>query len=680
MCGIAGILATNPSARISPRALRRMIAVLRHRGPDGHGMYLDDHVGLAHARLSIVDLSGGAQPIHNEDRTIWVTFNGEIFNYVELRAELESHGHRFYTRSDTEVIVHAYEQWGSDAWRRFNGQFAVGLWDSRKRELWLARDRVGIVPLFYSVTSGHIVFGSEVKALLASGAVQPRLDPAGLARVFSLWSAPAPWSVFAGIRTLQPGSALCIRADGQLRHTVYWQPTTFTAGATRPSTLRDAAAELQDRLTHAIKIRLRADVPVGAYLSGGLDSSVIARLTRLVDSSPLQTFSLRFADPAFDETAAQRTMASILGTTHHEIVVGARDISEAIPDVIWHCETPLLRTGPAPMFLLSGLVRKSGMKVVLTGEGADEFLAGYDVFKESRIRRFWARQPESESRAALLSRVHPYVAGAQKTGAMWKEFFRTGLAETDSPFYSHRLRWDATAWGLRFLSAEVREAGAMPALESDVPALLPSDWRSWPKLCQAQAIEIATFMSSYLLTSQGDRVAMGHSVESRYPFLDPDVIDFAANLPPRYKMSGLRDKLVLRTLASQSPANLPAEVWQRRKWPYRAPIAGALFGADAPNYVRELLSPAALAESGLIDSTAASGLAARFIGKPARMGEREEMALVGLLTLQLLNRSMIRGLGARVTEAEQRLSDTQPLILEDHRTPAHRGLAEAGHE
>jgi asparagine synthase (glutamine-hydrolysing) len=322
------------------------------------------------------------------------------------------------------------------------------------------------------------------------------------------------------------------------------------------------------------------------------------------------------------------------------------------------------------MFLLSALVRRSGMKVVLTGEGADEFLAGYDVFKEDRVRRFWARRPESEMRPALLARLHPYVAGAQQTGAMWKEFFRAGLTETTHRFYSHRPRWDGLMWGLRFLSPEARSAAG--AVEAEVASLMPPGWEEWDPTSRAQSVEAATFMSPYLLCAQGDRVAMGHSVETRYPFLDPDVIDYCTALPRGFKMRGLRDKVALRALASRS---LPEEVWTRRKWPYRAPIAGALFGAGAPEWVREQLAPAALGRSGLIDAGAGASLASRFVGKPGRMAEREEMALLGLLTLQVLEQAMVRELPGRIASAEAKLAGTEPDIFEDKRRAALRSTA-----
>jgi asparagine synthase (glutamine-hydrolysing) len=289
--------------------LRRMIAMLGHRGPDGYGLYRDDRVGLAHARLSIIDLARGFQPIHNEDETIWLSFNGEIFNYIELRRELAGLGHRFYTDGDSEVIVHAYEHYGSRAWTMFNGQFAFALWDARQELLWLVRDRVGILPLHYARAGKRVLFGSEAKALFACADLDPEIDPDGLAEVFTRWSATPPTTVFAGVRTVRPGTAVCIDRDLAERTQRYWEPDFTEHASLRDLTLDEAADRLGERLSDAVGLRLRADVPVGAYLSGGLDSSVIGSLVRTLDRSPLQTFAVRFADPRFDETAEQRRVA-----------------------------------------------------------------------------------------------------------------------------------------------------------------------------------------------------------------------------------------------------------------------------------------------------------------------------------------------------------------------------------
>ena len=407
MCGIAGILSGANGASPSRDELARMIAQLHHRGPDGTGFLCEGGIGLAHARLSIIDLAGGDQPIHNEDRSVWVVFNGEIFNYIELRAELEQAGHRFYTHSDTEVIVHLYEQHGADFVQHLNGQFAIALWDARASRLVLARDRTGIRPLFYTTAAGRLLFASEVKALFAVEGVPRRLDPLALAETFTYWAPLAPRCVFEGVKSLPPGHVMVVEG-GQQKISCYWdwqfpdQPVASTRSA------EDYADELRELLIDAVRLQLRADVPVGAYLSGGLDSSIITSLIHNFTDVPLRTFSLTFDDDEFDESAYQQQLVDYLGTKHSQVRCTRADIAAAFPRALWHTESPILRTAPTPLMLLSGLVRDQGYKVVLTGEGADEVFGGYDLFKEAKVRRFMARQPDSRARPQLLKRLYPY--------------------------------------------------------------------------------------------------------------------------------------------------------------------------------------------------------------------------------------------------------------------------------
>jgi asparagine synthase (glutamine-hydrolysing) len=647
MCGIAGIVVAKGHEPPDLESLLAMAAMIRHRGPDGCGVYRDQRAGLAHTRLSIVDLEGGAQPLANEDETIWVTFNGEIFNHEELRATLRAAGHRFRTRSDTEVIVHAFEEWGEGAWSRFNGQYAFALWEANERRLWLVRDPMGIVPLFVRADEHAVMFASEMKSLFAGGAPAVEIDRHSLHTAFTLWSTPAPRTLFRGVESIEPGQAMCF--DECLRRTISTHGVIdFGLASAAIDSLDDAASRLEERLLASIDLRLRADVPVGAYLSGGLDSAVIATLAREVHAGEFRTFSIRFVDSEFDESGAQRVMSRLLRTDHAEIVVGAAEIQDALPRLVWHAESPLLRTAPAPMMLLSALVRREGMKVVLTGEGADELFGGYDIFREDAVRRFWARQPESSARPHLLERVHAHIR-ADRHG-LWRQFFGTGLTRLDDPFYSHRIRWHNTSWATRLLAR--REDGTIGSVDDDVLRLMPDGWRAWGALERAQTIEIMTFLRSYLLCSQGDRVAMANAVEARYPFLDPNVIRFAQGLPRAMKRRGLHDKIVLRRLGSR---RLPEEVWRRPKWPFRAPIGRALFGASAPEFVADLLSPAEIARYGLLNAAAVGALLSRTVSGDGQSSEREQMALMGALTTQMLARQMVDEFPARLAEARGRL-------------------------
>lgn len=657
MCGIAGLRARPGGAPPSLDALKRMVAVLSHRGPDGYGLYRDPQVGFGHARLSLIDLEGAAQPLRNGDGTVWLCFNGEVFNYLELRQHLLDLGHKFYTDGDGEVIVQAYERYGAQAWSMLNGQFAFALWDSRSRNLWLVRDRLGILPLYYAWRpDGSLAFASEVKALYADGVMPQRFSARGLAEAFSCWSTAAPHTVFEGVRQVRPGAALRIHPEGTESEKVFWQPSGAVSDC---RSLDDAVDGLEHLLSQAVNIRLRADVPVGAYISGGLDSSVLGSLAVEQSAGPVETFGIGFADPRFDETPEQERMVRHLGTHHHGTLVGGGAIRDALEDVVWHLEMPSLRTSPVPLFLLSRLVRDNGIRTVLTGEGADELLAGYTIFKEDQIRRFWARRPESRIRPALLARIHHYVGGDQaRSSGLWQSFFSRDLERTDHPFYSHLIRWQNTAGTLRLLSPDIRAGFSLDAMMTDAEAEMPAGWRDWDPLLRAQVIEIRSFMSSYLLSCQGDRVTMAHGIEARYPYLDPAVVDYCLALPKRFKLRGMNDKIALRKLAAR---RLPDVISGRRKQPFRAPIGQALFGPEAKGRFDHALSAAALTETGLVDVPIARQLIDKAHRQGGRMAsEREEMGLTGILTLSLLSHQFGPGFAERVREAERRLA-TIPL-------------------
>ncbi len=674
MCGIAGIMAGPLAPPVSRDEIMRMAAMLVHRGPDGWGLYRDDRAGLGHTRLSLIDLEGGHQPIRNGDGSLWLVFNGEIFNYVELRAHLKSLGSRFYTEGDSEVIVQCYERYGPDAWRMLNGQFAFALWDRRKRRMWLVRDRLGILPLYYAEADGHLLFASEAKALFAGGRIAPRFCATGLAEVFMRWSASPPRTVFEGVSQVPPATALCFDETLKADAVRYWQPDPA-----RPSLSRiadeDAEAALEEHLARSITLRLRADVPVGSYVSGGLDSSLISAMAAVqLKGGTLNTFGIRFEDPRFDETAGQRLMARAIGSHHHEILVGAADIRDALNEVVWRCETPLLRTAPVPLFLLSRLVQEAGVKTVLTGEGADEMLAGYNIFKEDQIRRFWARQPESKMRPALLKRIHHYIGTEDaRATALWQSFFRQSLTDTANPFYSHLIRWQNTAWTLRLLAPHLRGAVSLDGIMADLAAAMPHGWQKWDALTRAQAIEMQSFMSSYLLSCQGDRVAMAHGVEARYPFLDPEFVDFSLALPKRLKLAGLCDKVLLRRIASK---RLPEAIWNRKKQPFRAPIGAVLFGPEGAAQFGDRLAPDALAEFGLFDAKAVAALLARAGRLEGQgLGEREEMGLAGVLTLAMLARHFGPGSAAHAQDAAARFSRLPLHIDADQATQQQSQLA-----
>jgi asparagine synthase (glutamine-hydrolysing) len=652
MCGIAGIVALGSAPAPAREALLRMAGALTHRGPDELGIYRDAGAGLAHARLSIVDLATGQQPMADALRTTWLVFNGEIFNYLELRAELSALGHRFRTRSDTEVILQAWHAWGERAFERFNGQWALALWDSMARRLVLARDPTGICPLHLCEHAGQLYFASEVKAIFAANPAIPRaFDPAGIEQTFTFWSVVPPQSVFKSVEELRPGH-LRIYQNGSSKEKAFWTPSY---GGFRGS-LEDAVAEVRAKLDTATSLRmLRADVPVGSYLSGGLDSSYVAALGRKYAGDKFQTFSLRFEDLEYDETAYQRLMALRLGAEHHEVVVSRADIAAAFPQVIAHTERPILRTAPAPLYLLSNLVRGHGIKVVLTGEGADEMFGGYDLFREAKVRRFWARQAASLRRPRLLERLYPYLARSPVAQqAMARQFFGRNLAAHRAAGFGHDTRWHTTSSLQRVLTPAMR-SGRDPIAE--LLADLPAQFATWTPLAQDQYLEKRTLLAGYLLSSQGDRMLMAHSVEGRFPFLDSNVIALADSLPDSYKVRVLDEKHVLKRAAAEA---VPAEILARKKQPYRAPDAAALI--DAP-YLDDLLSEKEVREAGVFQAEPVAQLLRKCRARRAgTFSNADNMALVGILSTQLLHHQLIAQRPSIRTELSLRTDvDLSPL-------------------
>lgn len=630
MCGIAGILNLQDAPPVAERELAPMVSQLHHRGPDDRGFHCDGRIGLGHARLSIIDLAGGAQPIHNEDSTVWVVFNGEIFNYVELRAELERQGHRFYTHTDTEVIVHLYEQHGEAFVEHLNGQFAIALWDAPRRRLLLVRDRVGILPLYYTIRDARLYFASEVKGILPALGAAPALDPSALDEVMTFWAPADRRTLFRGIEQLPPGWML-VSENGHIRHHRYWDWDFPADGGYLQGTEDELAAQLRDLLIDATRIRLRADVPVGAYLSGGLDSSALVAMIHHHGDARLRTFSIGFEDEGLDESGFQQQMIRHVNADHSSIHCDTARVGEAFCDTILRTEAPVLRTAPVPMSLLSGLVRDQGYKVVLTGEGSDEVLGGYDLFKEGKIRRFWAQNADSTWRPLLLKRLYPYLNMTQAQGLTYlKSFFGTGLDRPDSPFFSHLTRWQSTAQCKTFFSSDLA-AGLAGDAVTRLEQTLPADIGRWHPFNQGQYVEVKTLMSGYLLCSQGDRMLMANSVEGRFPFLDHRVIEFANRLHPRHKMRVLNEKFLLKRAMR---SYLPESIVARHKQPYRAPDIPAFFSGGKTDYVRELLSPDTVARYGYFDPAKVQRLLQK-IDRGRAIGNKDNMALVGILSTQL---------------------------------------------
>ena len=644
MCGIAGIINFDHAEDLQD-LLCKMIGMMHHRGPDAAGMFMDGPAGLAHARLSIIDLNTGDQPIHNEDRSVWVVFNGEIFNYPELREKLIKRGHRFSTKTDTEVLVHLYEDRGTDMFEDLNGQFAFAIWHKRIGKLLLARDRMGIRPLFYHQEQGRLVFGSEIKALFGDKCIQRSIDLQTLSDIFTCWTPVGYRTPFTDVYQIPPGHFAWFSQRG-IEIKKYWQ-LTFQESSQWDKPLQEWSDELNALLHDATRIRLRADVPVGTYLSGGLDSTYTTAVVKRNFNNSLCTFSVSFSDKRFDEAPFQKNAVEALETEHRYINCSETEIGKLFPDIVWHTEMPILRTAPVPLFMLSKLVRDNHFKVVLTGEGADEIFAGYNIFKEDRVRRFWARHPDSLLRPRLLEKLYPYVfsKGNNKNRSYLTGFFKKGLSEVDSPVYSHLLRWKNTSQIRNFFSKNVQAfTGDIDDFIDRFQATLPQKFNSWHPLLKAQYTEIQLFLPNYLLSSQGDRMAMANSVEGRYPFLDHRVVEFASRVPPNFKLNGLTEKYVLKHAAKKL---LPDELIKRPKQPYRAPISNCFFGEKTAEYVEDMLSEEAIKRTGYFNPQKVS----RFVGKCRHqkghlLSERENMALVGILSTQLLHHQFVRNFPA----------------------------------
>ncbi len=632
MCGIGGIVAAQAGPAIEEQALLRMAAAVGHRGPDGFGIARTPGAGLVSARLAIFDPAGGWQPFESSDGSILV-YNGEVYNHPELRTELQARGERFETDCDTEVVLRMLVRDGLSSLDRLNGQFALALWEPGPRRLTMVRDRFGVRPLHFCVLADRsIVFASEAKGIFASGLVDAEPDPIALDQIFTLWGPRPPRSAFRGVDQLGPGELIVWERGRIVTQRKWWTPELDTSNDAAPPSLE----ELDELLRDSVRLRLRADVAVGTYLSGGLDSSLITALAQQETEHRLRTFSLAFSDSVYDERAHQHEVARAIGSEHHAIEITPEQIAEALPDVVWHTESPLVRTAPVPMFLLARETRARGITVIATGEGADELFWGYDLFKEVAVREIAASDPDRA--ASLVDQLYDYLGPqAGRRGPAFARFIlETGAS--DDPLSSHLTRARSTAAIKAFYAPQIAaEIGDSERSLDDLRSELPPGFTGLDSMQRAAWLELTTLLEPYLLSAQGDRVAMAHGVEGRYPFLDQRVFDYAARLPATMKLDQLEEKIVLRQLASRV---LPAAIARRRKQPYRAPTVAAFFGAGAPDWVESTLSDESLNAAAIWDPARVGGLLRRC--RDGRVtSPREEMTLIAILSTQLWHRAFI---------------------------------------
>lgn len=583
MCGIAGIVG-NDKAEVDQDLVVRMCNAIRHRGPDDDGFYFNGPVGLGMRRLAIIDLKTGQQPIHNRDRTAWIVFNGEIYNYLELREQLEKLGHSFYTNSDTEAIIHAYDQYGKDCPKHLRGMFAFAIWDERTQELFLARDRVGKKPLLYAHVNGQFVFGSEFSALLQHPNIGKDVDFEALNHYMSFICVPAPLTAYRDIRKLEPGHSLRYR-KGEITIERYWQPD-FSQKLDIDE--QEAGEQAIKILRDAVKVRLMSEVPLGAFLSGGIDSSAVVALMSEESSAPVKTFSIGFEEQDFSELHHARRVAEHVGADHHEFIVRP-DALEVLPILVEHYGEPYADSSAVPTYYVARETRKH-VTVALNGDGGDESFAGYEryvamrlaetyhripaVLRDTLLRQAIDLMPSSEAKRSRLRDVKRFVAAASLPKAerylRWVSVFNSeAKADLYTENFKRQTRTHPAAGIIDPWFARANGSGVVDAaLLADIMTYLPND-----------------------LLVKVDIATMANSLEARSPFLDHHVIEFAASLPEKYKLRGLTTKYLLKKVLKQL---LPAENLTRRKMGFGVPI-GHWFRGKLQPFLREtILSESAL--------------------------------------------------------------------------------------
>jgi asparagine synthase (glutamine-hydrolysing) len=634
MCGIAGLVSAERIDPADPDRVVRMRDVLAHRGPDAAGLWHDARAVLGHRRLSIVDLAAGAQPFGNEDGSVQVVYNGEIYNHAGLRSGLEAQGHRYRTRSDTEAIVHAYEQWGDECVHRFRGMFAFALWDARRQRLLLVRDRLGIKPIYWARVGSRLLFASEIKGILASGLVEARANEAVIPELLATRGIAGDETLFSGIRKLLPGHRLAFE-DGRITVSQYWD-IPHEAGLEPRAERSEGAwtAEFRERLEESVRLRLMADVPLGMFLSGGLDSSAIAAIMARQIDRPLRTFSVAFEERAYSELAWSREVATAIAAEPHEVVLGSREFFGALPRLVWHEDEPIAHPSSVPLYFVSRLAREH-VTVVLTGEGSDELLAGYGRYPRAllnwRFARAWSALAPEVVRDAVARRVVPLVPG--RAGRYARRSF-LGMEATPEATFFDNFAGVRLADQRRLLRGQLRSM-AMPdrAYRTTRAWLDRAAGRPW--LERLLYADLKTYLVELLMKQ--DQMRMAASIESRVPFLDHTLVEFVATMPSSLKLSGWKTKRVLRDAARDL---LPASVLNRPKMGFPVPFGLWTRGAwHGP--VRDVLLDRRTRERGLLEPAAVTRVL-----EDHRTGRGDHGDIIwGLLNLELWYRTWIDGGG-----------------------------------
>lgn len=631
MCGIAGLMTGN---KIEYSILQDMVDSIKYRGPDDNGFYVDDCIGLGHARLSIMDPQNGKQPADSEDESVIVVFNGEIYNFQSLKKNLLDKGHCLKNNSDTAILPHMYEEYGSYMFKMLNGQFAIAIWDKNKKRLILARDRFGEKPLYYFHKGKTFCFASEAKSILKSGLINAEISPVALKQIFTYWTTLGDRSIFEEIYQVPPGNYLVLE-DCKTVIKSYWSCTYSKDTDIKYMGKDDLIDELENKMVSSVKNRMISDVPISFYLSGGLDSSLITCIAAKISNKSLNTFSIAFDDDNFDESKYQDFISLYLGTKHKKVMFSRKQIPSIIKDVIYHTEVPLMRSGAFPMYVLANLVKSNDIKVVLSGEGSDELFGGYDIFREVKIREFCSKNPDSKFRAALYKRVNNFIPGMSSRSVNGLSLYYNST-DSKSAFSSHLSRWKLGSYSQQFFMPEYREEMKNCSDIESLANFIPDGFFEWTPVQRAQFLEVITMFSNYLLSSQGDRVSMAAGVECRYPFLDYEIAEFAAALPDKMKIMGLNEKYIIKKLAEKY---VPDIIIKRQKFPYRAPID--IHELIKDEYVRHIISTSSLKQFGIFNPYAVEKFISSALLKESPY-ERDCMLFMGILTTQILCEQFIK--------------------------------------
>ena len=590
MCGIAGIFNFNTDRPVDRATLEKMTGVIDYRGPDDEQFYVKGHCGLGFRRLSIVGLENGQQPMCNSDKNVHLICNGEIYNYRELREGLISQGYSFHSDSDVEVLLYLYLEYGTAFLNKLNGQFAFAIYDETKNRLFLARDQVGIAPLFYSIVDNQFIFGSEIKALLQHPDITAEADLTGLDQVLTFPGPVSPRTLFKNISSLEPGHMLVLEG-GSLTNEQYWDLDYPEAGGQSTRSEEDYVEELDALLKQSVNYRMNADVPVGFYLSGGMDSSLIAALINEHDPSKARpSFSIGFNDTSIDERNFQQIMVEQVGSQHHETLFDWQQISTRLKKAIYHAECPLKETYNTCSLALSQLVQQQNIKVILTGEGADEIFGGYVGYRLDEQR--------NSDRDG-----DPFSLEAMMENELREEMWGDENLLYEKNYYEHR---------------EIKRALYSEELASNLdsfdctqkPLVNRDKLRGRSPLHQRSYLDFKLRMSDHLLADHGDRVALAHSVEARYPFLDINILEYAKRLPPEYMVKDGSEKYILRQVAKKY---LPESIMQRKKFAFVAPGSPALLKQDI-EWVNDMLSYDSIKQAGYFNPDTVERLRKQYLG------------------------------------------------------------------